>query len=242
VIDAEKDVKNFVRLSKLQSISEEKLRKARLLLAHAQKTLLQAKAKLNETEADLPYLRLKSPVKAQLVKRLVDPGDLATPGMPLLNLEAVSPIIFETSIPVHWVSKIKKGQQVNIKFYHSNKEIVAFVKQIISSADPLTQTCVIKLRLPPSLKVSTGLFGQAQFIIDQEPLLTIPEKALVDRVGISGVFRLDEQNMVWFMPVRYGRKYKNKRVILAGLERNDKVILSPSDKLRDGIQIIQANK
>lgn len=242
VIDAEKDVKNFVRLSKVQSISEEKLRKARLLLAHAQKTLLQARAKLNETAAAFPYLRLKSPLKAQVVKRLVDPGDLATTGIPLINLEAVSPIIFETSIPAHWVSKIHKDQQVNIKLYNTSFETVATVRQMINSADPITQKCTVKLSLPPSLNVPTGLFGQAQFIIDKEPLLTIPEKALIDRVGISGVFLLDEQNRVWFMPVRYGRKYNNKRVILAGLEPDDKVVLSPSRKLRDGVPIIQANK
>ena len=241
VADAKKDVNNFERLRKVQSVSEEKLRKARLLLARSQSTLLKAKAKLIETKAATPYLRVKSPEKAQVVKRLADKGDLAVSGSPLLYLKVLDPLIFETTIPVQWVRKLTKEQTVKIKLNHSfvgrNDEVAGIIIQIISSADPITQKCTVKLELPSSLNIPFGLFGQAQFIIDKELLLTIPEKALVNRVGITGVFRVDKENRIWFTPVRYGRKYTNQRIILAGLKAQDKVIVSPSEALRDGLQL-----
>ena len=250
VADAKKDVNNFERLRKVQSVSEEKLRKARLLLARSQSTLLKAKAKLIETKAATPYLRVKSPEKAQVVKRLADTGDLAVSGSPLLYLEVLDPVIFETTIPVQWVTKLTKGQTIKIKLNHSfaarndtlNKQITGTITQIINSADPITQKCTVKLELSSSLNIPTGLFGQAQFIIDKELLLTIPEKALVNRVGITGVFRVDKENRVWFTPVRYGRKYTNQRIILAGLNAQDKVIISPSEALRDGLQLTHTKK
>lgn len=242
VADAKKDVDNFQRLRKVQSISEEKLRKSRLLLARSQSTLLKAKAKLIETKAATPYLRVKSPEKALVVKRLADAGDLTVPGSPLLYLEVLDPVIFETAIPVQWLTKLTKEQTVKIKLNHINDEATGTITQIISSAEPITQKCAVKLELPLSLNVPTGLFGQAQFIIDEESLLTVPEKALVKRVGITGVFRVDKENRIWFTPIRYGRGYNNQRVILAGLKAQDKVIVSPSEALRDGLQLMHAKK
>ena len=242
VTDAKKDVDNFQRLRKVQSISEEKLRKARLLLARSQSTLLKAKAKLIETQAATPYLRVKSPEKARIVKRLADKGDLAVSGTPLLHLEVLEPIVFETAIPVQWITKITKEQTINIKLNHINDEAIGTIIQIISSADPITQKCIVKLKLPSSLNIPTGLFGQAQFIINKELLLTIPEKALIKRVGITGVFRVDKENLIWFTPVRYGRKYGNQRVILSGLKVQNKVIVSPSEALRDGLQLTHEKK
>ncbi len=234
VADAKKDVNNFERLRKVQSVSEEKLRKARLLLAHSQSTLLKAKAKLIETKAATPYLRIKSPENARIVKRLIDKGDLATSGRPLLHLEVLTPLVFETTIPVQWINKLSTEQSVKIKLNHF-KEITARITQIISSADPITQKCTIKLELASSLNIPTGLLGQAQFIIDKELLLTIPEKALIKRVGITGVFRVDKDNLIWFTPVRYERKYNRQRVILSGLKAQDKIIVLPSELLRDGM-------
>ena len=175
VSDAKKDVNNFERLRKVQSVSEEKLRKARLLLAHSQSTLLKAKAKLIETKAATPYLRIKSPDNARIVKRLIDKGDLATSGSPLLHLEVLTPLVFETTIPVQWINKLSTEQSVKIKLNHF-KEITASITQIISSADPITQKCTVKLELASSLNVPTGLLGQAQFIIDKELLVTIQPK------------------------------------------------------------------
>ena len=196
------------------------------------------------------YLRVKSPEKALVVKRLADTGDLAVSGSPLLYLEVLDPLIFETTIPVQWITRLTKEQTIKIKLNHSfigrsdtlNKKITGTIIQIISSADPITQKCTVKLELPSNLNIPTGLFGQAQFVIDKELLLTIPEKSLIKRVGITGVFRVDKGNLIWFTPVRYGRKYGNQRVILSGLNVQDKVIVSPSETLRDGLQLTHEKK
>jgi RND family efflux transporter MFP subunit len=244
VTDAKKDVANFEKLRKRQSVSEEKLRKARLLLAHSKSTLLKAKSKLIETKAASTYLRLTSPEKARVVKRLSDVGDLAIAGKSLMNLEVLTPILFETAIPVQWVDKITKEQSIAVKLNSItgiNKEVNAPIAQIITSADPLTQQCTVKLQLPPSLKIPTGVFGKAKFVIKEELVLTIPEKSLVNRVGITGVFRIEnsgsKNNKIRFTLVRIGRKYQQQQVILSGLKLGEKVIKSPADKLRDGMTI-----
>ncbi len=236
VIDAKKDVANFERLRKGQSISEEKLRKARLLLARSQSSLLKAKAKLIETEATRPYLRLVAPEQAKVVKRLADVGDLAVIGKVLLHLEVLKPLLFETAVPVQWINKLTKGQSIVIQFRLNNKikEIVARITQIITLADHSTQQCTIKLQLPYVLNMPTGLFGQAQFILKEEFALTIPEQAVVSRVGITGVFLVDK-NRIIFTPIRLGRKHQNRYVVLSGLKHNEQVLLAPSDNLTDGM-------
>ncbi len=237
VTDAKKDVANFERLRKGQSVSEEKLRKARLLLAHSQSTLLKAKAKLIETQSSRPYLRLISPENARVVKRMVGIGDLAMAGKALIHLEVLKPILFETSVPVQWVKKLNNKQLIVIKFNleHKSDEVIGRITQIITLADPSTQQCIIKLQLPDSLNIPTGLFGQAQFSLKEELVLIVPVQAVVTRVGITGVFRIDKGNRVVFTPVKIGRKYAQQQIILSGLNLNEQVVLSPSDNLQDGM-------
>ena len=159
-------------------------------------------------------------------------------GKAVIHLEVLKPLLFETAIPVQWINKLSKGQSVVIKFNSNNQiqEVKGRITQIITPADPMTQQCTIKLQLPNSLDIPTGVFGQAQFTIKEQLLLTIPKQAVVTRVGIIGVFRLNKSKVI-FTPIRLGKKYQNKQVVLSGLKHNEQIVISPSDDLTDGVII-----
>ena len=245
VFDLQKDVHSFKQLKQTQSISDEKFRKAQLLLIQAKGNLLKAQSQLIERQADLPYLRITSPEKALITERLVDIGDLATPGKQLLKLEVIKPILFETSVPVQWLHSLSLSQHVTIKLdtkTNGTDEITGQISHLVRSADPITQKCLVKIKINEPANLPSGLSGHALLKVTEESLLTIPEQALIKKLGISGVYRIDLKNQVWFTPVRYGRKHAGQQVILAGLHENDKVILSPSEWLRDGMTITHTSQ
>ena len=235
VRDAMQDVKNYRRLNKKNVLSAEKLRKAELRLSLGQAVVTQTQALLKAHQAELVYLRLTSPVKARVVERLADVGDLASPGVPILRLEALQTLEFETAIPAQWVHSLLRGQSVPIQFDGLPKAVNGKITHIIHAADPITQTCKIKLTLPATQL--TGLFGKALFTVNTERLLTIPENALTERVGVTGVYQVDKQKKAYFVSVQLGRQWQQQRVILAGLNSGDIVVQTPPIQLHDGSKI-----
>ena len=112
------------------------------------------------------------------------------------------------------------------------------VTTIVKVVNPVTQTCTVKLRLgDDATEVLTGVTGQAHFIIAKELLLLIPESTMVERAGITGVFRLDPQPVARFAAIRIGRPWQKYRSVIAGLRAGDKLINKPSAELRDGERV-----
>lgn len=236
VQDATADVKNFQHLNKNNLLSAEKLRKAKLRLSLGQFAVTKAQALLKAQQAEQIYSRLYSPVKARVIERLMDVGDLATLGVSILRLEALQPLEFETAIPAQWVSKLQRGQNIPIQFdgLRMGGTVKGKITHIIPAVDPITQTCKVKLTLPPKSKQLTGLFGRALFTVKTEQLLTIPENTLIERAGVVGVYQVNKDKQAYFISVQLGRRWLQQRVILAGLNPEDIVVQTPIALLRDG--------
>jgi len=231
--EATADVKNFQRLNKKNLLSAEKLRQAKLRLSLGQFAVTKAQALLKAQQAEQIYSR--RPVKARIIERLKDVGDLASPGVPILRLEALHPLEFETVIPAQWV--LQHGQSVPIQFDGLPEAVKGKITHIIHAADPITQTCQVKLTLPTKSKQLTGLFGRALFTVKTEQLLTIPENTLIERAGIIGVYHVNKEKQAYFISVQLGRRWLQQRVILAGLNPEDIIVQTPITQLRDGSYI-----
>jgi RND family efflux transporter MFP subunit len=239
--DSKKDVKIAEKLRKSRTVSVEHLRKAKVKLDLARTKLVQAKAELRRQQTKKPYYRLTSPISARVVKRYIEQGDLAVASKPLLELEVIGELEFETALPAHWINKIRLREKVKLKLHHSNKTIMAKVSHIVPSANRITQTCLIKLSLPKKTKLTAGLSGEVAFMIAKKKQLLIPKSSLIKRAGVQGVFRLDKQNKAWFTPVKTERLWKQKKwVVLSGLKLREKLVLKPPISLRDGVEVKNA--
>lgn len=239
--DRQYDFKTAQRLSQTRVIPAEQFRKAQVQLELARSQLTQANSELKRQQVRKPYYRITSPINARVVKRWVNQGDLAVTGKPLLQLEAIQGLEFETALPVQWISRIKVGDQHQLKLHDSDKTINAKVSHIIHSTNRITQTCQVKLSLPDSNTLSAGLSGQVNFKVAEENHLLIPEVSLIKRAGVQGVFRVDKNRIVRFTPVKTERLWKKQWIVLSGLEAGESVVLNPAANLRDGTHIKMAS-
>ncbi len=233
--DSQKEVKLAEKLRKVVSV--EHLRKSRVRLDLARSKLVQAKAELRRQQTKKTYYRLTSPISARVVKRWIEPGDLAIAGKPLLELEAIGELEFETALPAHWIKQINLHEQVKLKLHHSNATIVVRVSHIVRSANRMTQTCQIKLSLPKKTTLTAGLSGQVNFKIAENKHLLIPKSTLIKRAGVQGVFRLDKLNNAWFTPVKTERLWEQQWIVLSGLQVGERLVLQPPLSLRDGVGV-----
>ncbi len=231
--DARSDVTRFRKLASTQALSEDQLRNAQVLVVTAQAALDRAEAELRSSTRDLEHVRLVAPEDAIVVERLLEPGDLAGTGTPVLRLESRSHHELEVFVPVSSLNLIESGGSLPVKLDGESK-LMAKILGIVSSADPRTRQVKVRLALPDNKNILPGTYGQAQLILGHESSPATPVSAIAVRAGIEGVYVLDGESRVHFRSLHLGRDWRGLREVLAGLSPGDRVVLSPSHQLRDG--------
>jgi multidrug efflux pump subunit AcrA (membrane-fusion protein) len=116
-------------------------------------------------------------------------------------------------------------------------ELRAKILGVVSSADPQTRQVKVRLALPGNRNILPGTYGQAQLILGHESSPAIPVAAVAVRAGIEGVYILDSESRVHFRSLHLGRGWREFREVLAGLSQGDRVVLTPSHRLREGNQV-----
>jgi HlyD family secretion protein len=88
-------------------------------------------------------------------------------------------------------------------------------------------------RILPEMSAKVSFLSQAVTAAEQQPLLALNPKAVVQRDGASAVFRLEPDDTVALVPVTLGRSLgETVELKSTGLKAGDRLVLSPPDKLR----------
>ena len=154
-------------------------------------------------------------------------GDLSLPGNPVLHLESLEVIEFETHVPETLLIALQSGQPVSIQLDGLQRKVEGVITAIVRSQDPVTRSGKVKVLLPGLTDVMPGMFGRASFITGSDTWLTVPESSLVTRAGVEGVFILTPGDGVRFVSVRTGARWEDRRIIHAGLRPEDRVLPDP---------------
>ncbi|MFK5914771.1 MAG: efflux RND transporter periplasmic adaptor subunit [Woeseiaceae bacterium] len=237
LLDAEGDIKRVEKLVQSKTVAEDDLRNAEVRQAKAKAALAIAEAQAIAKRQERRYSHITSPVHAQVRERLNDPGDLATAGESILQLDVLGAMELEIYLPSTSIDNIAIGQTVNVQIETFNELLSSQITSIVRSADNVTRRYKIRLLLPADKKLTPGQFGTAQFVLREEATLLIPVSAITERAGIEGVFIKDASNKLRFRSIRLGKKWKDFREVLAGLKINTFVVTHPTVILRDGDMI-----
>ena len=108
------------------------------------------------------------------------------------------------------------------------------VIQVVPIADPVTRQCKVRIALPANSQAMPGQFGHARLLLHRRPVRFVPMAALTQRAGIDGVFVVGEDSGVRFHSVRIGRRWPDRRELLAGPQTGNRVVLNPPPQLHEG--------
>lgn len=240
VKDLASDVKRFETLLAEDSISEVKLRKTRLQYSAAKDNLISARAGLATAQSQRQYSRIESPADGIIAARYKQLGDLASPGMPLLRVESSEQLIFETFVAEIQLSRINVGDLVRLTVDNINGDLAGTVAQVVYAGDAITRSYKVKIALPMSSNLYSGMFGRAFFTVGEGENLVVPRSALIEKGGLDGVYVLDENQRVHFRWVRLKRQWPDLVEIASGLRAGEQIIATAEARLREGDLIKQA--
>ena len=181
---------------------------------------------------------ITAPHDGVIAKKLIDKGDLARPGTPLLTLETTSRFCVDMVIPEMYISYIQAEQHVTIKVPALQEEsLQGTVCTIVPSADPKSRSFIVKVRLPVDTKARSGMFARVQIPTSQAKALLIARRAVVRRGQLTGLYLVDADNKAHFRLIRTGKTYGDSVEVLSGLRAGDRYVLEPTAELQDGSRV-----
>ncbi len=178
------------------------------------------------------YAKLAAPFSGVVITRTVEPGNLATPGVPLLTIEQDGLYRLEASVDESKLASVRVGQAVEAVL-EADRKLNARVAEIVPSVDAASRTYIVKLDLPATPQLRTGMFGRAIFPLGTQKIVSIPQGALTERGQLQSVFVV-EDGVARTRLVTTGRRTGGGVEVLSGLTAGEKVVLPVPAGLQDG--------
>ncbi|GMQ75213.1 MAG: efflux RND transporter periplasmic adaptor subunit [Gammaproteobacteria bacterium] len=200
--------------------AEARLRSARAELARSRRAV-------EEAETALSYSVIRASAPARVVDRLVDPGDTATPGQPLLRLYDPGQLRLEANVRESLATLLARDQSLVARIDALNAEYPVTIEEIVPSADPGSRSFIVKASLPDDAKLYPGMFGRLLIVHGSDERYYVPERA-VERVGQLEFVNVIGDKGVQRRFVRTGEKVQGGRLeVVSGLRPGERIVVSP---------------
>lgn len=236
--EAESSYKRIVNFYDAQAATEQELEQSRSQFLQAQAALQRAKDGLSgaaagirlaeemvhEARIALSYTRIVAPAEGMVLKRLVDPGDMATPGKPLLILREAGGLQLEAYVRESLINLIRLGDLRKVQLSTLNKTVEAIVDEIVPFIDPQTRTFLVKASLPEVKGAYSGMYGKLMIPYAEVPVILIPYQA-VRRVGQLQLVVVKGTDGWQERYIKTGDMYDGKIEILSGLSGDETVLV-----------------
>lgn len=201
-------------------------------LRDAEDRLRFAQASVAEAEALLGYGTVRAPFAGVITEKNLLPGDLATPGTPLLALESNHRLRAEGSVPEKIAATLKIGDAIGVVLDDASASLPGRLEEIAGAADPGSRSVLVKVALPAGAARS-GQFARLQIAGEAADTLLVPAAAVTHFGQMERLFVIEQGRAVLRL-VKTGRAAGNRIEILSGLEAGEQMVLAPPTALRDG--------
>jgi len=180
---------------------------------------------------------IEAPVSGVVTARLADPGTMAMPGAALLEIEPAGGYRLEVAAPEAHAADLRVGRELRVEIpaLGDASPTEAKIVEVVPAIDPGSRTFTVKLALPSSPALRSGLFGKAFVSAMPVERLTVAELSVVERGQVRSVFVADagraKRRLVTLGELRDGR-YE----VLSGLDAGEQVLVDPS-AVQDGAPV-----
>lgn len=179
------------------------------------------------------FTQVTAPYDGWVLETLVQSGDLAVPGKPLLTLYAPLPLRAVVQVPASRAAAARAASQVEVRVPGNGgaQWFSPSARTMLPAADPVSQTLEWRLELPSAAAraLSPGQQVQVRFAGSSEPRLVVPAAAVLRRGELTAVYVVSANGTAFVLrAVRLGADHGAAGVeIVAGLSAADSIALDP---------------
>jgi HlyD family secretion protein len=176
----------------------------------------QAEKLVEEAGIALGYKEIRATADGEVGQRLVEPGDMAFPGKPLVVLQTRGALRLEALVPEGFIGRLKIGDPYDVIIDALDQTLAGRLAELVPAADPRTRSFLVKVDLPEVEGLYPGMFGRLMVPVGTVSVVWIPEAAL-RRVGQLEMVTARIGNEWRDIYVKAGRTAEGRVEILSGL-------------------------
>lgn len=242
---AKRDYDRFSNLFNQKSATQKELDDITTHLEMAKAGLEVAKEMKNEVMAQFAYTNIIAPFSGVVTGTFAKVGDMANPGMPIMNIENESKLQAVVMVSESDIANINNGLSVDVNVKSLDKIIEGKVVEVSSSAKNTGGQYIVKINLnkaDPS--VLSGMFVNAVFKVEKSASATssnkvvlVAQEAIVNQGQLKGVYIVGEDNIAILRWLRLGKSFGDQVEVLSGLQANEKYVVNADSRLFNGSKV-----
>ncbi|MBC3861899.1 efflux RND transporter periplasmic adaptor subunit [Undibacterium jejuense] len=211
-----------------------------------------AQSVLKVQQVNQDYTEIRAPFDGVVLVKNANVGDIITPFSnaagsqgAVVTMADMSTLEVEADVSESNLAKAQIGQPVEITLDAlPDNRFRGSIVSIVPTVDRAKATVMTKIRFEkldprilPEMSAKVTILSKAITDTDQKPILALNPKAIIERDGIKQVFRINDDKLE-LLPISTGRKIGDNLEVTGNIKSGDKLVLSPSEKLKAGAQVV----
>ncbi len=231
---------------------------AQAAVATAQAGSAQARAQVTVQQVNKDSTEIRAPFDGVVLLKNANVGDLITPfsnaagtSGAVVTMADMGTLEVEADVSESNVGRVKVDQPVEIMLDALPElRLRGSVARIVPTVDRAKATVMTKIRFEvldprilPEMSAKVSFLSKPATEADQKPVLAVSPKAIADRDGKKVVFRIGADSRLEMLNVTPGRTLGDAIEVAPGtLQRGDRIVVNPGDKLAAGAAVTVASK
>ena len=232
-----------------------RLGKATASIAALQAAIAAAAASRRVAEVAVEQTEIRAPFDGVVLTKNANVGDNITPFSAavdskgaVVTIADMETLEVEADVSESNIVKIRVGQPCEIQLDAlPDRRLAGEVSRAVPTVDRSKATVLVKVRFAdrdprvlPDMSAKVAFLARAVGPEEKKPVVAVQPAAIIQRSGRTLAFRVRDGS-VQAVEVTSGGKLGDL-VAVTGLSPGDRVVLAPSDKIRDGAAVTLARK
>jgi RND family efflux transporter MFP subunit len=246
----------IARLHARNSATDQERDEAEARLSAAAARLAGAQAGIEGADAHLASMRagvgvatatesfatVRAPFDGLVTERIIDPGNLASPGIPLLRIDSEGTRQVVVRVDEARAAYVRPGNRVSVLMDASDEPVAdhtgvdGVVAEVARAVGADQRAFTVKVTLPSTVTARTGSFARVLFRGAPRRTLLVPAAAVRRHGQVSSVYVVLD-GVARLRLIQAGVSSSEGIEVLAGLDAGESIVISPLQRLADGTRV-----
>jgi RND family efflux transporter MFP subunit len=210
-------------------ISAEEYARFEGALKVAEAQLKRAREAVGRLDVQLTYAKIVAHTRGVVGDRFADPGDIASPGKPLMVIYDPAELELHVNVPESLTADIREGQSLSVEIEAAGlRDVTGTVREVVPQAQQATRSVLVKVALPPPTSTRpllSGMFGRVSIPVGHVERLFIPRRAVQQLGQLDLVEVVETDGSLSRRFVRLGPVSGDRVEVLSGLSEGEAIAL-----------------
>lgn len=192
------------------------------------------------------FALITAPFAGVVTEKLVEPGNMAAPGTPLVRVEDTAGFRLDVRVDESRAQYARVGDRIDVVLDGAGPggealETTGEIAEVARAVNADVRAFLVKVSLPEVGALRSGTYGRARLRGPERRMLVVPAAAVVRNGQLTSVFVADKGHARLRM-VSLGERAQDGVEVLAGVADGETVVVDPPPGLADGQPVKAAGR